>query len=56
MYYVLWNVDQRAYVARPGQKRSFTRKLHQAQPFDTREAATASMCPDNEKVTAVVGL
>lgn len=49
MTYVIWNVDERKYVARAGAEHSFTSKLQDARPFKTREAAEQDAC-GNEQV------
>ena len=48
-WFVLWNLDQRRYVARPGEAHSFTRDLLKARRWRTREAAEREAC-GNERV------
>jgi hypothetical protein len=50
-YYVLQR-DDGYFVTPPGSPRSYTRSLTCARRFDTREAAEAERCPENERVVA----
>lgn len=47
--FFIWNIDQKKYVAQPGQKSSFTKDLTKARGFDTRAAAEGDCC-GNERV------
>lgn len=52
MRYVIQRNDG-AFVAPPGQKRSYTDKLQHARTFTTRESAEAERCPENEQVRRI---
>ncbi len=41
------------FVAPPGQRSSYTKKLQHARTFPTREAAERERCPGNERVVAL---
>ena len=47
--YVIWNHDERKYVAPPGQAKSFTHDLRKARKFKTKEEAERECC-GNERV------
>lgn len=47
--FVLVRADGK-YVAKPGNKNSYTAKIGNAQSFPTRAAAEANRCPENESV------
>ena len=42
--FVIWNVDERKYVARLGKENSFTKYLQNARVFDTERAAQNECC------------
>lgn len=48
MQFVIWNVDQKKYVAPAGSERSFTKFLQKARIFPSKQAA-ASECCGNER-------
>lgn len=51
MKYVIRRTDQGGgYVAPPGQDKSYVRDLRRARTFDSREAAEAERCPENEVI------
>jgi hypothetical protein len=51
MPFVLKRTDQGGgYVALPGSKHSYTKKLEQARQYPTKDAAEGDRCPDNEIV------
>jgi hypothetical protein len=52
MAYVIQRHDGR-FVARQGERHSYTKYLQHARPFGTREAAEAERCPGNETVVHV---
>jgi hypothetical protein len=49
MIYVLWNMDEKRYVAPLGEVHSFTRYLTKARRFTSKEAAEAERC-SNERI------
>ncbi len=51
--YVLKRTSDGAYVNRPGSRKSYTRKLENAQKFEDREHAEGNACPENEVAVSV---
>ena len=51
MRYIIKREDG-AYVARPGERHSYTYKLQHARRFDTRELAESERC-GNERVLSI---
>jgi hypothetical protein len=49
--YVIWNTTRRAYVARPGSAKSFTRNLQKARTFASLAAARSDCCGDERPVS-----
>lgn len=47
--YVVWNIDEKKYVAERGMESSYTNKLQNARVFQSKEAAQADCC-GNERV------
>lgn len=48
--FVIWNTTQHAYVNRPGQRSSYTKRKAFARRFATREAAERECCGDERVV------
>jgi hypothetical protein len=42
------SADGGGFVAKPGSRGSYTRDIAQARKYETREAADADRCPENE--------
>jgi len=55
MLYVIWNLDQRKFVAPAGEHKSFTSDIRKARIFKTKEEAEANAC-GNERVEGWRGL
>lgn len=51
MTWVIWNTSQKAYVAPPGSRCSFTADLRNARQFRTIEAAKQESCGNEYPVT-----
>ena len=51
--FVIRNIENGKYVARPGSMHSYTRSIANARVFDYRSDAENDLCPDNERVVEV---
>jgi hypothetical protein len=51
--FVLWHPGRREFVAPSGSEHSYTRSIHRARLFRTREEAEAERCVDSEVVRSV---
>ena len=54
--YVIINTETKHFVALPGLRHSYTKKLQYARTFRTEESANKEICPENEKVVKVESL
>jgi hypothetical protein len=54
--FVLVHNETGKYVAEPGQDKSYTQRLEEAQTFSTREEAERNRCDQSERIAAVDSL